>query len=422
MICYYTFTKGMVIKMLKKAFRTAVLAAAVFAASALCGCERDNGENETGYTVISGGTVSVYETTASETEDIYAGVSETELYIPDHMVTKYASLGYGSRMQSAYDDVVDTMLNFRTKSHIPLTISTEDYQKVLETVRCEQLMIMYLENRYSGDFDPITQSYEMNFVYKYSIKQTNIMLMETEAAAKEIMEQISPSMSDYEKLKIFHDYLVLNVESSADSPEGDSVYGALVNKKALCEGYAKAFSYLCNMAGIENMIVTGYTNVAHMWNMVKVEGNWYHVDVGWDKPSDTLSGLYPDMVLYQYFLAGDSVIENNRVISELLCTPPAADSADKYYFNAENRFADSYENALEIIEEGCRKSIDSGEKYFMIKLDSSNLYLQTAADLIKPDENGLSDIDKIAQKLNFKGQISYTDYYKGYRILIFILE
>lgn len=396
---------------------------AAFAALTMSGCDGSVSEEEqVSYTVISEGTAAPTESTASETEDIYADVSETELYIPEHMETKYASLGYDDRMTAAYDDVVDTMLNFRTKSHMPLTISTEDYQRVLETVRCEQLMIFYLENRYSGDFDPIAQSYEMNFVYKYSIRQTNIMLMETEAAAKEIMELVSSSMSDYEKLKIFHDYLVINVESSTDSPEADSVYGALVNKKALCEGYAKAFSYLCNMAGIENMIVTGYTNVAHMWNMVKLDGNWYHVDVGWDKPSDTLAELYPDMVLYQYFLAEDAVMENNRVISDMLCSPPPADCPDMYYFNAENRYADSYESALEIIEDGCRKSIDSGEKYFMIKLDSSNLYLQTAAQLIEPDADGLSDMDKIAEKLNFKGRISYTDYYKGYRILIFILD
>ena len=409
--------------MLKKFVRIAAITMTAFAALALSSCAGNGTEEEqVSYTVISEGTTAPTESTASETEDIYADVSETELYIPEHMVTKYSSLGYNDRMTAAYDDVVDTMLNFRTKSHMPLTISTEDYQRVLESVRCEQLMIFYLENRYSGDFDPIAQSYEMNFVYKYSIKQTNIMLMEAEAAAEEIMELVSPSMSDYEKLKIFHDYLAVNVESSTDSPEADSIYGALVNKKALCEGYAKAFSYLCNLAGIENMIVTGYTNVAHMWNMVKLDGNWYHVDVGWDKPSDTLAELYPDMVLYQYFLAEDSVIENNRIISEMLCEVPAADCSDMYYFNAENRYADSYEKALEIIEDGCRKSIDSGEKYFMIKLDSSNLYLQTAAQLIEPDADGLSDMDKIAEKLNFKGRISYTDYYKGYRILIFILD
>ena len=248
-----------------------ILAAGIAIVLSACSREEVPDTGDVSYTIISGGTAVTTEA-PTETEDIYADVSNTELYIPDHMVTKYASLDYDKRMQDVYDDVVDTMQNFRTKSYVPLTISTEDYVKVLETVRCEQLMLFYLQNRYAGDFDSTVQTYEMNFSYKYSIKEVNIMLMETEKAAKEIMTLTDPSMSDYEKLKIFHDYLVLNVESSTDDPTADSIYGALVNKKALCEGYAKAFSYLCNLAGIENMIVTGYTDVDHMWNMVKLEG------------------------------------------------------------------------------------------------------------------------------------------------------
>ena len=398
-----------------------ILAAGIAIVLSACSREGVPDTGDVSYTIISGGTAVTTEA-PTETEDIYADVSDTKLYIPEHMVTKYASLDYDKRMQDVYDDVVDTMQNFRTKSYVPLTISTEDYVKVLETVRCEQLMLFYLQNRYAGDFDSTVQTYEMNFSYKYSIKEVNIMLMETEKAAKEIMTLTDPSMSDYEKLKIFHDYLVLNVESSTDDPTADSIYGTLVNKKALCEGYAKAFSYLCNLAGIENMIVTGYTDVDHMWNMVKLEGQWYHIDVGWDKPSAALSERYPDMVLYQYFLSEDSIMENNRIISNMLCDPPVADSSDMYYFNVENKYAETYDQALEIIEQSCRRCIDSGEKYFMIKLDSSNLYLQTTSDLIKPDSEGVTDIDRIVRSLNFKGQISYIDYYKAYRIIIFVLE
>ena len=58
----------------------------------------------------------------------------------------------------------------------------------------------------------------------------------------------------------------------------------------------------------------------------------------------------------------------------------------------------------------------------MLKFDSSNLCLQTISQLIKPDNDGVSDIDRIVSELNFRGQISYIDYYKQYRILIFVIE
>lgn len=389
-------------------------AALCFLLSSLAGCG-----HEDGITVISDGTTVEITESVSEDNEQFA---DSGLYIPQHMVTKYASLDYDARMQDAYDSVVNTIMNFETSAHMPLTISETDYVKVLETVRCEQLMLFYLADRTLGDFDSFTHSYTINFSYKFSVDEVNDMLRETEQAAMDIISQLDEDMSDYEKLKFFHDYLVLNVESAVEGEYVDSVYGALVNKKALCEGYAKAFSYLCNLSGIENMIVTGYTGVDHMWNMVKLNGSWYHIDIGWDQPAEALKAQYPDLILYQYFLVNDDVIQNNRSINNYLCSPPGAEAETMNYFIHEGRYAVNYDEALDIIENSCRSCIDTGEKYFMLKFDSSNLCLQTISDLIRPDGNGISDIDRIVERLNFKGQISYIDYYKQYRILIFVVE
>ena len=389
-------------------------AAFCFLVTALSGCEHENQ-----ITVISDGTtVEITESDISETERY----TESGLYIPENMVTKYASLDYDARMQDAYDSVVSTIMNFEPSAHMPLTISETDYVKVLETVRCEQLMLFYLKDRTLGDFDNFTHSYTIDFTYKFTVDEVNDMLKETELAAQDIISQLDDNMSDYEKLKFLHDYLVLNVESSVDGEYVDSIYGALIEKKALCEGYAKAFSYLCNLCGIENMIVTGYTGVDHMWNMVKLNGSWYHIDIGWDQPSEALKAQYPDLILYQYFLVDDAVIQNNRSINNYLCAPPDAEAETMNYFVYEGKYASDYKEALEIIENSCRSCIDTGEKYFMLKFDSSNLCLQTISDLIRPDGNGVSDIDRIVERLNFKGQISYIDYYRQYRILIFVVE
>ncbi|MGN0666075.1 MAG: transglutaminase domain-containing protein [Huintestinicola sp.] len=403
------------------------LAAAVIAASGT-GCSKKPAipDEETAFTVISDGeiitTASVNETKA-EGSDRYSDVSSTELYIPEHMVTKYASLSYDSRHKAVYNDVVKNMTEFSPTMLLPLTISVEDYVKILETVRCEQLMLFALESREIGDFNADAQSFNMVFNYRFDIREANIMLMQTEDAANAIFEEyIVEGMSDYDKLKIFHDYLVLNCESSTDAPYADTIYGALVNKKALCEGYAKAFSYLCNIAGIENIIVTGYTTVDHMWNMVKLDGSWYHVDVGWDSPDDALKELYPDIVLYQYFLADDSVITESRTISSALFTPPAAESTEMSYFVHDDRYASSYEEVLDILDTSCRKCIDTGEKYFMIKLSDPDLYEKTTEQLIKPDESGISDIDRLLKELNYLGQISYIDCFQTNRIIIFILD
>ncbi|ETP73898.1 Transglutaminase-like superfamily protein,putative cell wall binding protein [Lachnospiraceae bacterium JC7] len=55
-------------------------------------------------------------------------------------------------------------------------------------------------------------------------------------------------------------------------------YNALVNGKAVCQGYAEAFQELCESAGLSTRIVS---NSTHAWNLVKLDGEWYHVDITW---------------------------------------------------------------------------------------------------------------------------------------------
>ena len=79
-----------------------------------------------------------------------------------------------------------------------------------------------------------------------------------------------------------------------------TAYGALVNKEAVCEGYAKAYKLLLNAMGIECDVVI---NAEHAWNVVQLEGKWYLVDVTND---DTNNGLMY-FLLGAYVLMGDNV-------------------------------------------------------------------------------------------------------------------
>ena len=126
--------------------------------------------------------------------------------------------------------------------------------------------------------------------------------------------------SDYEKIKIVHDYLIDTTEYESDLSQYNvyDIYGALVNKRCVCEGYAKAFQYLMNELGIENTIVIGTgTNSKnqtekHAWNYVKLDGNWYAVDVTWDDPIITGGGKLNNKSRYEYFLKGSNTMSKNH--------------------------------------------------------------------------------------------------------------
>lgn len=140
---------------------------------------------------------------------------------------------------------------------------------------------------------------------------------------KDSILSVLDGKSDYEKIKIVHDYLVDTIEydSSVSLDNIYNIYGALVSKVCVCEGYAKAFQYLMDEAGIENTIVIGTgTNSKgktenHAWNYVKLDGKWYGIDTTWDDPILIGSGVLISKSKYQYFLKGSKTMNQNHFIS-----------------------------------------------------------------------------------------------------------
>ena len=93
-------------------------------------------------------------------------------------------------------------------------------------------------------------------------------------------------------------------KSELNSGLGSTAYGALVESCADSKGIAAAYSALCNAAGIECVIVDGTVNGdAHSWNIIKIEGNYFHVDV---------SANY-SLGIEQAFLQGDEQMKEKYI-------------------------------------------------------------------------------------------------------------
>lgn len=117
--------------------------------------------------------------------------------------------------------------------------------------------------------------------------------------------------SDYRKEKRIHDYLVSNTEYGyRDGDKGDDSraygsYGALVEKKAVCNGYAQAMKLLCDLTGVECEMISGTADGEnHAWNLIKIGEGWYHVDTTWDDPEPD----DPERIFYHYFNVNDDFI------------------------------------------------------------------------------------------------------------------
>ena len=124
--------------------------------------------------------------------------------------------------------------------------------------------------------------------YAYTASEYAEMLAECEETAAGLAAGIADndSLSDVEKALFLHDRLAVSCEYNYNTADDDRylMYGALGKHTAVCDGYSKAYSYLLRLAGIESLNCSS-DDLNHSWNLVKIDGIYYHVDVTWDDPS-----------------------------------------------------------------------------------------------------------------------------------------
>lgn len=112
---------------------------------------------------------------------------------------------------------------------------------------------------------------------------------------------ISPNMSEFDKITAINKYLIDRFEYD-NSLKSNTAYTALTTGKATCQGYAMAAYKMFNLIGIENRIVVGELDgVPHGWNLVKLNGKWYHLDV---TNNDSLRKNI-------YFLKNDNILKDS---------------------------------------------------------------------------------------------------------------
>lgn len=391
--------------------------AVIVSAMLLTSCEDDDIDRDS-YRIFSDGTY-------IEVDTGHSGQSkkndDAAFYIPKGMTNNYFSINFSDDEKEVYDQILKDLGTFKEQ-----VISSDNtiYNRMLNAVRIEQLAYTQVSG-WDWVYNTDTQSLDRVFQYRLTADQVSSMNIAAEKAAKEIMSGITEDMDDYEKLKYFHDWLVLNCDTDTDYEYSDTIYGALVKKEAMCEGYAKAFAYLCNLAGIENTIVVGETDVPHMWNMVKLGGNWYHVDVTWDDADNRLHEKYPNVILYQYFMITDSVLENNHIIWNVPSEPPKANGRNENYFAREGTDVSSEDEFFTAAENAIMNAVSRGEQGAMVKFETSDLFISTAAMLMNDKElNSIFDpiISRAEAAYGKNVNVSWTDYYAQYRIITFIIE
>lgn len=166
--------------------------------------------------------------------------------------------------------------------------------------------IHYTIASYSYDYRGTSSSANVTvrLSYRETAEQTNYVNQNADSILKRI---IKPGMNDHEKVKAIHDWVVRNLKYDTTLTKY-TAYDGLYTGSTVCQGYSLLTHKLLKGAGIQNKIVEGTAYASdnpkgqlHAWNLVLLDGKWYHLDTTWNDP-------VPDRdneVSYTYYLRTD---------------------------------------------------------------------------------------------------------------------
>ena len=145
-------------------------------------------------------------------------------------------------------------------------------------------------------------------------------------AKETLREIIKEGMTDYDKALSIFDWICVNTNydnanlSKIFSSDKTAYYtrfcayyleGVFIQKIAVCDGYSKAYSLLCNMEGLECIRITGNAGGGlHAWNKVKINGNYYVCDITWTEQQ--VGSSKEEYMFHKYFLVSDEFISNSH--------------------------------------------------------------------------------------------------------------
>lgn len=210
--------------------------------------------------------------------------------------------------EGAYGAIVGAMLDLKDEvSLAEYKIGASELNALWAKVKRENPELFYIESGYSYHLlnDEVTL-----LEFSYNCPKSEIpsrrALIDGECAVA--LSYIDDNMTDYEKALVLHNYIVTAYEYSVTSEIRD-IYNFVLEKKGVCQAYSLMYMYIARKAGL-GCHAADSDEINHVWNIILVDGKWYHTDTTFDDPT-----YYSADVLgrcrYKYFLKSDFYMANN---------------------------------------------------------------------------------------------------------------
>lgn len=311
-------------------------------------------------------------------------------------------------------------------------VSDKDVETALTAVLDDHPEIFWM----STDFESIyvkEDTVGVTLNANYTADQVVGMMRELDTALSGYFADFERGLSEYEREESVYRYIISNctyddgVENSDDYSAGHpsiyNLYGVMVDKKAVCEGYSRALDYLCSELGTDTVCICGTADTEddedvdaasglHMWNAVQLDNEWYWVDCTWDDwdEDEDLGDVYYYLNVTDDVLFADHTVDKTyeeltedeywELESYINNFVPSSCTATKYcYYLLEGELLAS-PNAEQLCE-GFVTAANKGRKSLLVILDTDQYTPDTMADaLFDGDQPYYQALDLANEKLS----------------------
>ena len=261
--------------------------------------------------------------------------------------------------------------------------------------------ISYSYSPSTGLLTKVTPTYGM------TLAEYQAALTKVEAVADQLLYGIAGNklLTDVEKALLVHDRLAIHCEydtgvytSAGPGKNARNIYGALVERKAVCDGYTRTYIYLLGKVGVKSRMIRS-DRLNHSWNIVYIGGTPYHVDVTFDDPLNDVTGF----VEHDNFLLSSSALYSRKHAASDYDTSPKDTRYDDYfwqdshaafllasgkiyYIDSVNHSLNSYDGRKNLVKisgnwGGWHESDRGIDCFARLATDSVDLYYNTDSDV-----------------------------------------
>lgn len=301
-------------------------------------------------------------------EDIYDSISTNEEEVdveeininelqPKNTTFYYSKLT--DEQKKIYKAVANSIKNLNNKTKIKDynytddNTTMQDVKVAIQNFFLDHPEVFYVNNDYTVSTIDLVNSKRIEVELNYTVNDKS----DLSNKISEINAVLNPIITEAKKMDTFDAELYIHdkiceickyykyTDINEVPEECHSIYGCLVLKQAVCDGLSKALMIALDKAEIENILVTGYLqNQAHAWNLVKLNDNWYHVDITSNK-SVKNEETNKEEIIHSYFnITTDQVKQTNTI--DLESEIPIANSTEYNYYIKSGKYINITDNFL----------------------------------------------------------------------------